>query len=264
MMKTEKIIRSQSRNSLSKGNWPTLVGCLAILLIVFFIIDYAYYLLLYAFDTVDFSISQFKETKSFLINSFYILFFIMLFAASPLINGFSKMCCSVAKTDNCTADTLFFYFKNPGLYFKAVGLNVIKCVFFILALSVCMIPAEVFSFAAEFTTGYFVEFFNCFAFIFTVLGIIASVLICIKLVFCNFVMAENENLKVFNCISLTFKISKGHTLDIFKLLLSFFFWILLCFFVFPVFYVVPYMGVSFANSAKWLIALKKEERPEQC
>lgn len=263
-MRKEKIIKAQAKSALSKGCWSTLVGCLAVMLAVFCFVLYAYYSLLYGFNAVDFDSGEILESKELLASGLTVIFIFLLIAASPVINGFSKLCFDTAKYETCSAGDLFFYFKRPGLYIKALGLNILKGAYILLITLVCTLPSGLFFAGAELLNGDFSYILRFFGGIFAITGICAAVVIHIRLVLCNFILAENESIKASACISQAFIISKGHTNDLIRLLISFIFWILLCFFVFPIFYVVPYMGVAFGNSAKWIIALKKEENPQQC
>lgn len=261
MLKKEKTIKNQARNALSKGNWPTIVGCLVMTFITILLVYWLYLTLVYGFDTVNEYSGEFKKSKFTLGYVFSFSFIILLLAVTPVINGFYKMCYNIAKDNSCQATDLFYYFSKPKLYFSVILLNLTKFVLIFIISLLCMLPSTIFSVATQFTSSEMLVLMNIISFILTIMGIIAIIILLTKFIFTNFILADDENKTSLFYIKASFKLSKGHTIDILKLLFSFIPWIAACFFILPIFYVVPYMGVSIANSAKWLILLKKEERP---
>ena len=74
----------------------------------------------------------------------------------------------------------------------------------------------------------------------------------------DFLYADNSEEKFTYYRKVTKVINNRHYKDIKKLFWSFIFWFALCFFVLPIFYVMPYAITSFATSEKWLIKLYKD------
>ena len=67
-----------------------------------------------------------------------------------------------------------------------------------------------------------------------------------------YVTSDEESRQAKDFIMLSVAIMKGNKKKYLLLLLSFLPWLALTFFILPGLYTVPYMAVSFANSAKWI------------
>lgn len=260
MMKAEKNIKFQARRSLSAGNWSLALGCLSVMMIAFLVVFCLYYSLLFGFNALNTSTYQIKKSKVLLgliINTLSVL---MVFGISPITSGFSRLCYNIAVYNRCSPDDLLFYFTSPKRYFTALGVISAKLLAFFLACVCFSLPGITFiTIGGTFADGEQIKLaLNIIGGVLSALGITLAVMYNFRFFLSDFVMAEYGNYGFKAVISETLKTSKGHTKDIAKLFISFVFWILLCFFVLPVFYVVPYMGVSFGTSAKWLIRLKRE------
>lgn len=271
MIKTENIIKAQARNYLRQGNWSTLVGCLAVLFICFFLVYYVFGTLIFGFNLVNIHTGEIKKSGQLLGGIFFMIALLLLILITPIINGFFKLCYSVAKNQDCSSIDLFYYFKNPILYFKVILLNILRFFIILLSTIVFSIPASVMFFLSDNLSGSSSALFQSISVILTIIsavlqiiGLFAVFCLYTKTVFCNYILADDDSKNAGWYIKESFKLSKGHNIDIIKLILSFILWILACFFVFPVFYVIPYMGVSLGNSAKWLIQLKKEASDLKC
>ncbi len=263
-MKTEKIIKAQSREYLRQGNWSTLVGCLAVLIILFLLVYCTFEALIYVFNLVNLYTMEIKKSGQFLAGIFLLVTLLLFTLISPAINGYIKLCYNVAKTKNCNSIDLFYFFKNPFLYFKVLWLNILRYLIISLGVFLFNLPAAIMYKLSESISGSNSVLFQIAGFSLEILGIIFCFCLYVKIVFSNFILAEDDSKKVFWYIKESFNLSKGHNIDIIKLLLSFIFWILACFFIFPIFYVIPYLGVSLGNSAKWLIQLKKGASDLKC
>lgn len=271
MMKTEKIIKAQARNYLKQGNWSTLVGCLSVLFISFLLVYCIFETLLYGFNLVNIYTWEIKKSGQLLAGVFFMTALLLFILITPIINGFFRLCYNVAENQKCSAFDLFYYFKNPILYFKVILLNILRFLITIFSVFVFSIPASVLFVLADNLSGSYSALFQKIGVLIMVIGVLVQIIglfaaFCLyaKTVFCNFILADDDSKNAGWYIKESFKLSKGHNIDIIKLILSFIPWILSCFFILPVFYVIPYMGVSLGNSAKWLIQLKKEASDLKC
>ena len=75
--------------------------------------------------------------------------------------------------------------------------------------------------------------------------IIPGIILTFALVLCNFIVVD-EDLKPMEIIKKSCEMMKGHKFDYFVLGLSFIGWALLCVFIIPMIYVIPYVDVTFA------------------
>lgn len=80
----------------------------------------------------------------------------------------------------------------------------------------------------------------------TLLLIIPGIIISLGLSLCNYIIVDNSELSAMEVIKKSWAMMKGHKGEYLVYELSFLGWILLCIFIFPVYYVIPYMNVTFA------------------
>ena len=62
------------------------------------------------------------------------------------------------------------------------------------------------------------------------------------------------------CLKSSWRMMKGNMMKVIELILSFILWLISCVLIIPIFYVMPYMMVSEAICAKWLIDLNNEQK----
>ena len=260
-MNTQKTIALQAKKSL-KNNWITVIASVLLIFTIAIGLNSLENIFLLAFNLID---TATGEPKSGCDN--YVLiadcaFLGSLFLLSPLVNGFFKIAYTIASNNKPQFADTFFYFKGIKKYFKSLllnfflGLVITACIFlFNFGYVVEIIVNALFTDTAETAAMVTEAIFNL---IFIAISFFLSSFI--YLLFLNyplFLYADDCNNGVFRClgkgIAMGFK-NFGKSL---KLFFHFFGWIALCFFVVTAFYVLPYITVSFANSAKWLISLNK-------
>lgn len=90
---------------------------------------------------------------------------------------------------------------------------------------------------------------SIFIFLWTILLIIPGFVACFKYSMTYFIIADNPELSGFEAIKKSKEMMTGHKAELFVLLLSFFWWYLLCFvtFGFAFIYVGPYMEATVVN-----------------
>ena len=257
-MNAEKIVKLQARKSLGKNNWSTAIGCFAVTLMIVFLILFLYYCLLYGFDLVNIITSEIKNDKIHIANLLTYLTMGLFILATPVFSGYTKICHNIAKYGKSSTYDLFFYFTKSKLYFKALGVNILKGLilspfvtlgFTGFVISFGIIGAEIKSLEPIIAIGIAI----------ILLAVVLFIYFYARLSFVNNILAENPYTNVTFCISESFAITKGKTISTIKLILSFTLWYALCFFVLPIFYVVPYAKAAKSTSAKWLIKIRKEE-----
>lgn len=89
-------------------------------------------------------------------------------------------------------------------------------------------------------------------------GIIAYYGLCMY----QYVLVDNPTLTTKEILVKSWNLMKGHKFELFQLQLSFFWWCLSCVFIIPIFYVIPYMNLTFANYYEELIKENKEKVSE--
>lgn len=254
-MKPEKMIKLQARQALRKNNWFTTIGCLAVTLVVLSLVLYIYYCFIFGFDLIDINTSNYKENSEIPIAMLTYGMLFLFVVLSPVLSGYTKVNYNIAKYGKSQTSDLFYYFRKPQLYFKAFCLNMLKfLMLFFSAMALFMPTAILIVFANTYDNNSLTFLILvASAIVLFLVALIIELVLYTKLIFTNYILAEADFLGVFFCINESFRLTKGHTISMMKLLLSYTLWYALCFFILPIFYVIPYVKVSVGVSAKWLM-----------
>ncbi len=254
-MKTERIIKNQARKYLS-GNWlPFIVAgsvvCIAIILFMNIVSMFAF-----VFNLVDLNTYEIADNNKMLyviIASAVEMIFIFI---SPMINGVIRMAANVVLYEKTEVADMFYFFKEINRYFKTLLLNLALFVIYNIITEILFNAYLYASVAldADLTGGLN---FNSTSLI-LVLSMVVTV--AVKVLFFFIVIyyplsyyaldsSKPVSAYVFGLISFSLR----HLGSAIKLTISFLGWILLCFFVVPAIYVLPYCVVSAVNSTRWLV-----------
>ncbi|MCR5652965.1 MAG: DUF975 family protein [Ruminococcus sp.] len=253
-MRTEKIIRSQTKESL-KGNWTAPVAGLFVLLALIYLLE----ILFEALCTWTGVLSDEKIQSGHEIELIIIIcsVFLLTFAISPFKNGYFKLCYNIADGRSDGLRDMFYFVSGIKMYFKTLQFNIVIALKKLLYTLIGFLPYLAFKAVESFIVpkGKNTEIFDIIGIILICLGIVITLYFSIRLFVDEFVYVDNPEANVFD-IART--ISKNHLNDYYKLVFSFIFWILSCFFVLPGLYVIPYFTTSLGTTSKWLINLYKE------
>lgn len=188
-----------------------------------------------------------------------LIFFIM----TPLEQGCNRWFYRRTGGEQDAVSSIFFYFENAKSYFRTLGLyfQIALRIFLWMLLPVLPVVAIVACMAAS--KHYFsgglptaaAAVFVILMVIWFILVLILSVVISLRYFLAPYILAEHPDQKVSKCIKDSVRMVKGHKMQLFGFILSFIGWQLLCVFVIPAFYVVPYMNASYAMYARYLIQL---------
>ncbi len=258
-MRKEKIIRSQARDSL-KGNWTAAVAGVFVLLAVIFILEASYELLCLSFGV--FSDEKIKSGYEFIYIAIVCFVSVFAFAVTPFINGYFRLCYNIACERSDGLRDIFYFFSGIKQYFKALLFNFIIALKTVLYTIISFIPYTMYRVFKDVILGTILktdvsshEFTAVIEIILFIIGVALAILISIRLFIYEFVFVDNFEANVFGISKI---LKKNHLRDYYKLVFSFIFWILSCFFVLPGLYVIPYFMTSLGTTSKWLINLYKE------
>ncbi|MCQ4023186.1 MULTISPECIES: DUF975 family protein [unclassified Ruminococcus] len=186
-----------------------------------------------------------------------LLAILIIFALSlPLLSGFFKMAANAANGKKVSCRDLFFFFEK-GRYACALRFNLSLVLRKLLWLVIAFLPGVLVACLQK------LELFSSFSWAFTFIGVLfmslgiaAFIALSVKYFLAQylFVTADGSEEQAKNAVALSVKLMKGNKKKYFSLLVSFMPWIVLTFFILPALFTVPYMMVSFADSAKWLCA----------
>lgn len=266
----EKKIKAQSRKILSQGNWSSIIISLSITAIFLFAAFSLLYLLLLSFDTVNTSNGEINSSKKLIAEIITFAFYIIVILISPIFNGFIKTCYNVSKGEKAFVGDTLYYFSNVKVYVKALRVNLfIIALLMIFSIVAFIIPFLFDNLLSNFLTtllktSTFSDIFDIVSVILWIAGGFLFFILSLKLVFAPFLFIENENMPTSFYITHSLAMSKKNFKNIFKLVLSFIPWLALCFFIFPIIYVGPYLAISVSTSVKWIIILEKEKNTLLC
>ena len=258
-MSKEKIIRSQAKESL-KGNWTASVAGVFVLLSVILILEAFYELLCLSIGV--FSNESLKSGYEIIYIIILCSVILFTFAVTPFKNGYFKLCYNIACKRSDGLRDMFYFFSGTRQYFKALRFNIIIALKKVLYAFISFVPYTLYLVTKNAIPGLNLNSGvsssgapDIIEIILFSIGTAFTVLISIRLFITEFIFVDNFEANVFVIAKI---ITKRHLGDYYRLVFSFFLWILSCFFVLPGLYVIPYFMTSLGTSSKWLINLYKE------
>lgn len=252
-MSAEIILKAQARDKLKQGGWAKALFALAILTIVYMIIEcfssLGYYLieLLNPDSTIEFIIEVAGGTITT----------IVALLLSPFVLGFFRMFYSDDK--EYYLHDVFYYFTELKHYGKAIRFVLCYIVrmflpavlFFSPPMALYVLKSYIFS--GE--TGDIL--YNVSFVLLTILSTLMVLIYSIRYFTSVLLLCEDEHKKMSYYFVTSKSIMRGHNKDIIKLCLSFFWWILSCIIGLPALYVIPYISQAMCLSGKWLTQLSR-------
>ena len=260
-MSTEKFIKKQSRDYLS-GNWLTIISAVFTVCAVLIVLEGIFYLITVYFKIMNVETGAVYEGREW-------IYAIMLLAVSltgvllsPLINGIYKMAGNLVQRKPCEASDMFYFFGNLKRYMRTVVINVALSVFFIFFSEL----TNVFNYTCLLLNA---DYYRDFGLNLTTLALFLAgvVTLVIKgllyMIIMNYPLiayALDDSKGVFRYIFGYIGLSFKHIWKTIKLFLSFMGHIVLCFFVAPAIYVLPYLLTALTNSAKLVFELEQNRK----
>ncbi len=254
-MSTEKIIKNQAKKSLS-GNWVQILSALTVVGVLFLIYQYFFTVILCFTGNIDFESGNIKNIDLYL----YAVIILFLLAVSPFLNGTFKVAANIVLYGKSEITDIFYFFKVRK-YFRTIGLNLLIILLFSLSSQLL----DIYNFISTAQRTDFFELWNSAYYGESMLFFLAFVVsIAVKLLvffifayypLCAYALDDSSSVGkyAFGFIPFSFR----HLGASIKLFFSFIGWILLSFFVVPVFYTLPYYVVSAVSSTRWLIMLDR-------
>ncbi|MBQ8057595.1 MAG: DUF975 family protein [Ruminococcus sp.] len=252
-MSAEIILKAQARDKLKQGGWAKALFALAILTIVYMIIEcfssLGYYLieLLNPDSTIEFIIEVSGGTIAT----------IVALLLSPFVLGFFRMFYSDDR--DYSLNDVMYYFSTFGKYTKAIKFVLGFVLRMILPVVVYfLLPASIFAVAKIINNGDSLE--NGIKILIIALAITSTVLVLrhsIRYFVSILLLCENECEKTSYYFTTSKEIMRHHEKDVVKLILSFFWWILSSITGLPALYVIPYISQAMCLSGKWLTQLSR-------
>lgn len=237
-----------------KGNWvPVIVGWVIVCLAAVSVSNIMS-LLLIAFDQVNADGELYKDAgvAAYLIILGSFMAYVLL---SPLISGAVRLSANLAANQKTYVHEMFFYFKQPLIYFKTLCFNMIIALVYLLMSRLL----DIYFYS---TVLYSCELGDdgvelALAVILTaalIVSIVIKIFLYLTLVHYQVLAYALEPERgILGCTLLLFPFVFKNLGKAIKLVLSFAGWFALCFFVVPAMYTVPYFFTAAANETKWLL-----------
>lgn len=185
----------------------------------------------------------------------------IVFIGWPLSLGILHWSYLVANGKDAFFCEIFKYYKTKELFLKAINTQFLVCIRVIFWITICLIPSIVIFFVVGnlevlnndiiYLNG--ILFSISLSSIFFILGIIVAGLISLRYFLVPYFIVADDNESARNSITESISLMKKRHFDVLKLIITFIPWMLSCFFILPIIYVLPYFMVSLAISAKWII-----------
>ena len=256
-MSTEKLIKTQAKKYLS-GNWITVISAILALCAIAVTLESTFWLVNIFLGIVSLDSGAVNEGKEFLYTAVLWSELLAGIVLSPIVNGIYKMFVKLVTQNSCETNDMFYYFGNFGRYSRTVLMNIALFMLFMFFGEL----TNVYNYTCNWLgSDYFQSFgLNVETLLFAVAGVVTLVikallyLIILNYPLIAYGMDESKSIRkyIFGYIGFSLKNLWKTT----KLVLSFIWLIMLCFFVAPAFYVVPYLLTSLTDSARWLFEIE--------
>ncbi len=171
----------------------------------------------------------------------------------PLAFGIIRWFWQLTGGQSPSASEVFFFFSSSKAYFRILRLSIALYLILILGAIVCFLPFVVVELvttphlydALKVPMPMIMESLSPLAAFFELFGFLAFLLWISSYILCFTVTVAHPELNVRQILRLTKKAVKGFRLSLICFGFSFFGWLLLCVFVIPIGYVIPYFLAAF-------------------
>lgn len=266
-MTAEKKIKIQAKKALT-GNWPGAVGAVFLALCLTLFITIPGDIVFIIIEELIYKLAEIFEPANLLVNNIYLIYaifipivsFIPLFLVSPLLTGVLKYFYSLAKNSDADFSEVFSYFGKK--YPRVISLNLsvfLRCFFRIfIPLVPCYVShaiMDAITYSKE-SLAFWEIMWYAISYALLFIGIIVAVRLCTGHFLSFFVFFEDETLSNKELVVFSKDSMKSFKNSMLRLALSMSPWIIICITVIPLIFVLPYILTSMSISAKWIIALK--------
>ena len=260
-------------------NWLKAIGITSILMIISFIpliIELPLYRFNYEIfhnpisnivDMIDsvffrnsYNISFSSSALIFTIISiiFYLIYY-LLFSVFEM--GFMLWNFKTIYKENNEFITIFYYFSSLKNILKSLFVSLQIFIRKIIWTVIIFLPPTAVGSWAVIATIYQNKITNKFlipfGYILAICLLIASSITCIiffqRYILTRYLIVSGECQKIREAIKLSIKIMSNKKMDYILLILSFFFWIISCIFIIPIFFVYPYIKISITLYSRYVI-----------
>jgi len=263
-MTKEKALKLQAKKHL-QGNWPAAVGATVTVILALTIASnlatLLYSLIITFLSVVNFPVAN---VLGFALGLLLFLNALAIAFTLPLITGLLRFCYLLSKNSFCDYSQVFYYIAK-GKYFPTLKACIILIVKNIWQAVLAFLPAVLFYLKAlsnsivkdNLAFGDFLWYYISYALLF--FGIVFFYALTKHNFLAVYFYIENDCLNAAEVCALSQKATLRFYESIIKLILSLLPMMLLCILIIPCLFVIPYVLVTQATSAKWMIALSYKD-----
>lgn len=254
-MKAEVMVKEQARKILKNGNWCSAVVTFFVLLSVlcFSIIISELVYIFQPDENIDLS-NMFIVGILFIFEIAAVAFIVFL---SPVYTGVIRYYNLLAYNKEADISQVFYYLTKER-YFQTLSFNISLMGRYIAHGIVSFIPSILCGGAAGVLSNMYPGSLASSVMIILNVFISFTCLVLFYAVTRKYFMASylfvNDDINIYrkDCVKASKILMRNNTVRPVKLLISFIPWFLLCFFVFPLIYVVPYYNQAKSLSSRWI------------
>lgn len=257
-MSIEKTIRDRARNQLKRKGFTKAVFGIAFMFFFFMLFQYSSIMI----STILYEVTQTFDNDSLTevlnIANFGIIC-ILFFAVGPVIMGYIRMFLT-DKDDYNIADVFYFY-STPNVFFSGYKLCFSFFIRIIMYAILFLLPSQILDAINSVDKKLINDIvFEVMYNSLVILGVIALVAYCTRYFLVVPLFCENQSKSIRSYFYESVYLMKYNKAKVLKLLGSFVWWILLCFTVLPILYVLPYFTQSMCISGKYILELSRNGR----
>ena len=287
------MVKRESRNNLAKNNWGKAVAVTIFVLSISSSVTMLMQLfrlgLNINLEEKTFSLSSylsdiyinqgvliesFKNTSSANTIIYYLILLVVLILSfivlEPLSLGASRFYFYVSKGESPSVEEIFYYFRGKKAFLRSLNFGINALLRGLLWGLVCMLPGTVIMIisgmlsAMPITASSISQYSIALvpiSMITLVIGYIFLLAIVLRYFLASYLFISREEIGIKECFKVSFKSMVGYRISVLKLYITFIPWLLLCFFVVPLLYVIPYLQTAKFTCAKWLLVeIEKRDR----
>ncbi len=270
MQPTFSQLKSKAKESL-KSRWPVAVAISAVLLSMWLLDIILEYILMSVFrvDAVwtvidPTTLPHYSIVASLCITVFSAVYGLFLFV--PFFIGVLRWFWKISNGEEAELQTVFYYFSSSRLFFKTVLLAFLLFLFVILGALVCFVPFIIISlltkpeFYALFGTEMPIWTSGLFSLaqMFEIAGLFLFICWIARYALFFVPFFENEQMSAVKIIRESVKLTRGKLIRMVGFIFSFIGWLLLCVFLLPALFVIPFALSSLVEYAKEEQKFKKQ------
>lgn len=254
-MSIERIIRFQARLKLKNNGFATALFGFAFIMVFFMLYQNTAFLTLTLSSIAITSVPG--EIVTVVVSLIcYAVILTLTFMALPVVFGYIRMF-STDKGSYNIAD-VFFFFSSPAIYFKSVLLAFNFFLRIIWMFILLLLPVGIFNICEKpFLKLMSKNMYTVINNSLVILTIIAIIVYSLRYFLVIRLFSENTSKKINSYFKESVYLMNGNKAKVLKLFFSFTPWILLCFTVLPILYVLPYVMQAMSLSGKYILELSR-------